>query len=67
MEFRRYLKNVFCPNLSVESSFQLFGILEYACGLKLGPALTLNQNPIFEIASSKLNLIFSDTDLEVFR
>jgi len=26
-------------------------LLEYACGLKLGPALTLSQNPIFEMAS----------------
>ena len=48
---RSYLKNAFCPNLCVGSSFQLLGILEYACGLNLGPALTLNRNPIFEIAS----------------
>jgi hypothetical protein len=33
--------------------FQLLGILQYACGLKLGPALSLNQNPLFEMASGK--------------
>jgi hypothetical protein len=27
--------------------------LEYACGLNLCPALILNQNPIFEMASIK--------------
>jgi hypothetical protein len=47
-----YLKKVFWPNLRVGSSLQLLGILEYACGLNLGPALTLNQNPIFEMAST---------------
>jgi hypothetical protein len=52
---RSYLKKVFCPNLCVGPSFQLLEILEYACGLKLGPALTLSQNPIFEMASSSLN------------
>jgi hypothetical protein len=51
-----YLKKVFWPtrqrrtSLFVGSSHQLLGILEYACGLNLGPALTLNQNPIFEMA-----------------
>ena len=44
-----YLKKVFWPNLGVESSFQVLDILEYACGLKLGLALILNQNPFFEI------------------
>ena len=39
------------PNLCVEPSFQLLDILEYACGLKLGSALILNQNPFFEMAS----------------
>ena len=51
MFFRSYLKKAFWPNLCVGLSFQLLDILEYACGLKIGPALTLNQNPIFEIAS----------------
>jgi hypothetical protein len=32
--------------------FQILEILEYSSGLKLGPAATLNQNPIFEMASS---------------
>jgi hypothetical protein len=51
MDTRSYLKKVFFPNLCVRPSFQLLDILEYACGLKLGPALTLSQNPIFEMAS----------------
>ena len=51
---RSYLKNVFSSNLCVESSVQLLGILEYACGLNLGLALTLKQNPIFEIASNAI-------------
>jgi hypothetical protein len=50
---RSYLKNAFWPNPCVRSSFQLLGILEYACGLNLGLALTLNQNPIFEMASRR--------------
>ena len=36
----------------VGTSFQLLKILWYVCGLKLGPALTLSQNPNFEMASS---------------
>jgi len=34
------------------ASFQILDILQYACGLKLGPAAILNQNPIFEIGSN---------------
>ena len=49
---RSHLKNDFCLNLCVGSSFQLLGILQYACGLNIGPALTLNQNAIFEMTSS---------------
>ena len=52
METRSYLKKVFLPNLCVRPWFQVLDILEYACGLKLGPALTLSQNPFFEMASS---------------
>ena len=48
---RSYLKKIFLSNLCVGSSFQLLGILKYACGLNLGPALTLNKNPIFEMVS----------------
>lgn len=33
---------------------------KYACGLKLGPALTLNPNPIFEMASE---LILTDASM----
>ena len=49
--YRSCLKNVCCPNLCVGASFQLLEILEYVFVLKLGPALALSQNPIFEIAS----------------
>ncbi len=52
ISIRSYLKNVFWPNLGVGPSLQVLEILEYVCGLKLGPALILNQNPIFEMASS---------------
>ena len=46
-------------SLCVGSSFQLLGILKYSCGLNLGPALTLNQNPIFEMPSNNLGWIIS--------
>jgi hypothetical protein len=48
---RTHLKNVFWPNIFVGASFQILDILQYACGLKLGPAAILNQNPIFEMGS----------------
>ena len=60
----RHLKNAFGPNLCVGSEFQIFYICQYApqghflrgaCGLKHGSALTLNPNPIFEIAPTYLN------------
>jgi hypothetical protein len=37
-----------------EKTYQVIDILEYACGLKLDPTLTLNQNPIFEMASDMI-------------
>ena len=46
------LKKVFSPELGVEPSSQVLDILEYACGLKLGPASILNQYTIFEKASN---------------
>jgi len=49
---RSYLKKAFWPKLGVEPSRQVLDILEYACGLKLGLALTLNQNLFFEMTSS---------------
>ena len=52
MVIRSYLKKVFWPNLGVEPSLQVLDILEYACALKRGPALILNQNPFFELASN---------------
>jgi len=48
---RTYLKNVFWLKSRVGLSFQVLKIQKYSCGLKLGPALTLNQNLIFEMAS----------------
>ena len=50
---KSYLKKVFCPNFCVGPLLQLLGILQYACGLKFGPALNLNQNPFFEITSNR--------------
>jgi hypothetical protein len=49
---RTHLKNVFWPNIFVGASFQILDIQQYACGLKLGPAAILNQNPIFEMGSN---------------
>ena len=59
---RSYRKKVFWPNLGVGSSLQVLDILEYACGLKLGPALILNQNPFFEMAS---NLLFIRLSIKI--
>jgi hypothetical protein len=50
---RSQLKNVFWPNIFVGASLQILDIQQYASGLKLGPAAILNQNPIFEMASSE--------------
>ena len=52
IDVRTHLKKVFWPNLGVGSGFQILGIPAYACGLKPGPAYTLDQNPFFEIGSS---------------
>ena len=49
--FRSHLKNVFWPDIFVGTSSQILDIQQYAFGLKLGPAVILNQNPIFEMAS----------------
>jgi hypothetical protein len=48
---RTRFKNVFWPNIFVGASFQILDTQQYACGLKLGPAAILNQNPIFETDS----------------
>jgi len=42
----------FGPNVYVGTSFQILEILKYSSGFKLGSAATLNQNPIFEMASN---------------
>jgi len=49
---RSYFKIVFWLNVFVGASFKILEILMYACGFKLGPAATLNQNPNFETASN---------------
>jgi hypothetical protein len=36
----------------LEASFQILDNQQVACGLKLGSAAILNQNPIFEMASN---------------
>jgi hypothetical protein len=33
---------------------------QYACGLKLASAAILNQNPMFELGSTKLFIVFAD-------
>jgi len=40
------------PFGGIGAEFQILDIQQYASGLKLGPAVILNQNPIFEIGSS---------------
>ena len=57
---KTYLKIIFWPNLGVWPSFQVLDILEYACGLKLGPALILNQNLYFEMGSSRKFFLTKD-------
>jgi hypothetical protein len=52
LSIRTHLKNVFWPHIFVGASFQILDIQHYACGLKLGPAAILNQNPIFEMGSN---------------
>jgi hypothetical protein len=42
------LKRTFWSNLCVGAAIQILDILQSACGLKRIPALTLNQNPLFE-------------------
>jgi len=51
---RTHLKNVFWPNIFVGASFKILDIQQYASGFKLGPAAILNQNPIFEMGSKKV-------------
>ena len=41
------LKRTFWSNLCVGAAIQILDILQYACGLKRIPALTLNQDPLF--------------------
>jgi hypothetical protein len=51
---RGHLKNVFWPPAlfgGIGASLQILDIQPYACGLKLGFAAILNQNPSFETAS----------------
>jgi hypothetical protein len=55
---RSHLKNVFWPPAwgGIGAAFQILDIQPYACGLKLGPAAILNQNPIFEMTSNELGV-----------
>ena len=53
-----YLKNVFCLNLCVVLSFQRLKIRQYSCGLNIEIALTLNQNPIFEMGSGFMRVSY---------
>jgi len=56
---RSHLKNVFWPHIFVGASFQILDNQQVACGLKLGPAVILYQNPIFEMASRKAGRIYA--------
>jgi len=47
---KRYRKIVFWPNLSVGINPQVLEIREHVCGLKIWPALIVNQKPAFAIA-----------------
>jgi hypothetical protein len=44
----------FGPISALGSRFKSSIRLRRTCGLKLGPALTLKQNPIFEMASKEI-------------
>jgi hypothetical protein len=44
----------FPPFGGIGASFQILDNQQVACGLKLGPAAILSQNPIFEMASKKV-------------
>jgi hypothetical protein len=44
-------KKSFGPISVLGPRFNSSEYLKYACGLNLGPALILNKNPIFEMAS----------------
>jgi hypothetical protein len=66
MDDRSHLKNVFWPNIFVGAAFQILDIQPYACGLKLGPAAILNQNPIFEMTSRYVsNQDLNDATIEL--
>jgi hypothetical protein len=54
---RSRLKKVFSPDIGVEASTQVLGILEYVCGLILGLALISTENPDFDMASNGLYLL----------
>ena len=49
---RTHFKIVFSSDIGVGASSQVLDILEYACGLILGPALISTENPNFELAST---------------
>ncbi|MEE4113516.1 MAG: arylesterase [Desulfobacteraceae bacterium] len=49
------LTYTFWSNFCVGAAFQRLDILQYACGLKRRPALTLNQNATFKPTSTKNN------------
>jgi hypothetical protein len=46
---RSHLKKAFCPNFCVGTEFQLLEILQYVCGLKLGPAFLPRQSSAGEL------------------
>jgi hypothetical protein len=60
--YRSHLKKVFSADIVVKPSSQILDILEYACGLILGPAFLSRhlwreistENPNFEIDSNRI-------------
>jgi hypothetical protein len=56
--FRSHLKKVFCPHLCVGRSLQALEIPTYSSGLNFAAALIWNQNPNFEMTSSKINFFY---------
>lgn len=55
---RSGLKKVFWSNIGLRPSLQILNIFRYASGLKIGPALLLNQNPFFEKVSKFQTIVY---------
>jgi hypothetical protein len=56
-----HLKNVFSPGFGVAPSPQVLDPPGRTCGLRLGRAVTANENPIFETASNGKSSVAGST------